>query len=179
MTPARYHPTLTVLHWLLAALIILALAMGSLKLQHIPNSSPEKIMALRGHMMAGNLILLLTLIRFVLRLKTAHPAPVTTNSALLNRLATFMHYGLYLMVLLTAASGLVLAAQANLPAAVFEGRALLPASFSDFTARQIHGWAAMALLALIIGHALAALYHQFIRQDGLMRRMWFARKKPV
>ena len=179
MTPIRYHPALTVLHWLLAFMILFALAMGSLKLQYIPNSSPEKLAALRGHMMAGNLILILTLIRLGVRIKTSHPAPVAGNSILLNVLATLMHYGLYFFILLTIVSGLALAVQTDLPAIVFEGEGSLPASFTDFTTHKLHGWAAMTLLAMIIGHALAALYHQFIRKDGLIRRMWFGRRKTT
>lgn len=175
MTSARYHPVLVVLHWLLAFLILFALAMGSLKLQHIPNDSPDKIMALRGHMMAGSLILVLTLIRFGVRLKTPHPAPGKTDSVLLSRLATVMHYGLYCFVLLTVASGQILAVQVDLPVAVFAGAAL-PANFADFSAHRVHAWAAGILLVLIAGHVSAALYHQFLLKDGLFRRVWFGRR---
>jgi cytochrome b561 len=176
MTPKRYHPALVALHWLLAFLILLALGMGSLKLPHIPNDVPEKLMALRGHMVAGSLILLLTLIRFIARVKTRHPAPVATNGARMNALAAFVHYGLYLAVLLTVTSGLVLAGAANLPAAVFEGSTALPADFAAFGARAVHGGMAMALLALVASHIGAAFYHQFARRDGLIGRMWFGRE---
>jgi cytochrome b561 len=175
-TPKRYHPVLVSLHWLLAFMTLFALAMGSLKLQHIPNDLPEKLMALRGHMTAGSLILILTLIRLVVRLKTKHPAHIETNSGLLNGLAALMHYGLYLAVVLVVASGLVLAVEADLPAAVFGGSAALPADFTGFASRVAHGWIAKVLLLLIAGHILAAFYHQFIRKDGLLGRMWFGRK---
>lgn len=175
-SPQRYHPLLAGLHWLLALLIIVALAMGSLKLQHLPNSSPEKLQALRGHMVAGMLILVMTLVRIGVRLKTRSPAQIETNDALWNRLASIAHIGLYLLVLLMALSGLALSVQANLPAAVFEGSMSLPTSFTDFAPRQAHGWFAKALLVLIIGHLFAALYHQFIRKDGLLGRMWFGRR---
>jgi cytochrome b561 len=33
------------------------------------------------------------------------------------------------------------------------------------------------LMALIALHVLAALYHTFILRDGLLRRMWFGRRK--
>lgn len=175
-SPQRYHPLLAGLHWLLAILIIVALAMGSLKLQHIPNSSPEKLLALRGHMVAGMLILVMTLVRIGVRLKTRTPAPIESYDALWNRLASIAHFGLYLLVLLMALSGLALSVKANLPAAVFDGSMSLPASFTDFAPRQVHGWFAKALLVLIIGHVLAAVYHQFIRKDGLLGRMWFGRR---
>jgi cytochrome b561 len=61
MPVARYHTALVVLHWLLAVMLIVALAMGALVLDKTPNASPEKIDALRGHMIAGIAILLLML----------------------------------------------------------------------------------------------------------------------
>jgi len=171
----RYHPLLVGLHWLLALLIIVNLAMGSLQLQHIPNSSLEKLTALQGHMAAGMLILILTLVRIGVRLMTRTPAPIQSDGPLWNRLSSTAHLGLYLLVLLMALSGMALSVQANLPAAVFEGSMSLPTSFADFAPRQAHGWIANALLLLIVGHVCAALYHQFVRQDGLLRRMWFVR----
>lgn len=176
MTTEHYHSALVFLHWLLAILLLVALGMGSLVLQHIPNESPDKINALRGHMVAGGLILILTVIRLAIRLKTQHPAPTSTGNAMLDKLATPAHYGLYLLVLLMVSSGIGMSIQANLPAAVFAGTTALPASFSEFAPRLAHGLIAKALMALIAAHVLAALYHQFVRNDGLFRRMWFGGK---
>jgi len=55
----------------------------------------------------------------------------------------------------------------------FKGIGHLPADFSGHAARVAHGVLAKLLIALIAGHALAALYHQFIRKDGLLGRMGF------
>ena len=118
-TPVRYHPALVTLHWLLAVLILVALSMGTLVLKEIPNSSPEKLWALKGHMVAGALILLLTLLRLAVRLKTAHPAPAATGHALLDRLAPLMHGGLYALVLVMAGSGIAMSVLAGLPETVF------------------------------------------------------------
>ena len=57
MNASRYHPALVALHWLTAILILFSLGMGMLVLEEIPNSAPEKIDALRGHMIAGIAIL--------------------------------------------------------------------------------------------------------------------------
>ena len=53
----RYHPALAALHWLMAVLIIAALALGALVMAKLPNSSPMKLEALRSHMAGGALIL--------------------------------------------------------------------------------------------------------------------------
>jgi cytochrome b561 len=60
---SRYHPALVVLHWLLAVLLIAALALGALVLVKIPNSDPMKLEAPRSHMAGGGLILILMVIR--------------------------------------------------------------------------------------------------------------------
>jgi cytochrome b561 len=173
MTVKRYHAALVALHWLLVLLMLVELGLGSTFLAHTPNDVPEKLLALRNHMAAGNLILILTLIRLAVRLKTAHPPPAYGHSTAWNRLTAAGHYALYLLPVLMATSGLALAAQTGLPQVVFKGIGQLPADFSGHAARVVHGVLAKLLIALIAGHALAALYHQFIRKDGLLRRMGF------
>jgi cytochrome b561 len=150
--------------------------MGMFILQYVPNNMPEKINGLRGHMVGGIMILVLTLIRFGVRLKTKHPEPIKTNGKLLNAAATFVHYGLYFAVIMMSISGLVLAGQSNLFAAVFAKSATLPTDFSAFGARAAHGWIAIGLLVLIACHVAAALYHQFVQRDSLFGRMWFGRR---
>jgi len=70
----KYHPALVILHWILVPAIIIALVMGGNVLSEIPNDSPEKVGALKGHMIVGLAILGLTLIRFIIRLRTDKPA---------------------------------------------------------------------------------------------------------
>lgn len=169
----RYHRALVALHWLLAVLLIVALAMGTFALKAVPNSSPDKISALQGHMLAGGLILLLTLARLVVRLKTAHPAPATTGNAWLDRLAPLTHWGLYGLVLLMAGSGVAMSVLAGLPGIVFGGVGSLPLNFDALPPRAVHGIVAKLLMLAIGLHVVAALYHQFVRRDGLLSRMGF------
>ena len=48
-----------------------------------------------------------------------------------------------------------------------------PVNFDDLTPRIVHGIIAKLLMLSIVAHVLAALYHQFVRKDGLFSRMWF------
>jgi len=179
VNPSRYHPALVALHWLIAILVVFSLGMGMLVLEEIPNSAPEKIDALRGHMVAGVAILLLMLVRLGVRLGTRRPAPATTGKPLLDRLARATHWAFYLLVLLMAGSGIATSVQAGLPGIVFGGSgAPLPESFSIYLPRTVHGFVAGVLLALILLHAAAAPYHQFVRRDGLFSRMWFGKRQP-
>lgn len=41
----------------------------------------------------------------------------------------------------------------------------------------LHEWSAFALLGLATLHILAAVYHQFIRKDNLLARMWYGSRE--
>ncbi len=116
---SRYHPLLVALHWILAMLIIAALALGALVMVKIPNTDPMKLEALRSHMIGGSLILVLMLGRLVVRLRTQHPALPSAGHALLDRLAWASHRTLYVALFGQALSGLVMALQTGLPGIVF------------------------------------------------------------
>ncbi len=171
---SRYHPALVTLHWLLAAVIVLVLVMGTLSLDKLPNSSPDKIGALRGHMIVGLAIGGLMLVRLVTRLRSAAPAATTTGHAGLDMLGRVAHIGLYLAVFVMAASGAATAFQADLPQIVFFGSGqALPENFRHLLPRNVHGLMAKLLMALFALHVLGALFHQFRLKDRLMSRMWF------
>lgn len=176
-TPTRYHPALVTLHWLLAALIGLALVMGTFSLAQTPNAAPEKLDALRGHMVVGFAIGALMLVRLVLRRRTATPAPARTGNTQLDALAKAAHVGLYVLVFGMAASGMGLALQAGLPDIVFgHSGTALPENFYGFIPRRVHGLLAKLLMALVLLHVAGALYHQFVQRDGLMARMGFGKR---
>ena len=120
---SRYHPLLVTLHWLLAVLIIAALAIGFFVLAAMPNADPQKIAVLRVHMAGGMLILALMVIRFTVRMWTSRPAAATTGYPLLDRIAPITHYGFYVLVLLMVGSGYTTGILAGLPAIVFGGSA--------------------------------------------------------
>ena len=175
--PLRYHKALITLHWLLAILLSVALFVGGIVLTEIPNHAAEKIIVLRAHMVAGFVILVLTLVRLFVRIRSAKPAPATTGVPLLDTLGHWTHWLLYLLVFAMVASGIALAVQANLASAVFMNSTALPGNFEAFAPRLAHGILAKALMLLIALHAAAALYHQFVRKDQLLTRMWWKTKR--
>ena len=176
MQPDRYHPALAALHWLLALLIGLSLVMGFAVLSNLPNSSPDKLLALRAHMIGGIAILVLMVIRFAVRLATRRPPPASTGSPLVDRLAPAMHYALYAVAILMAVSGIGIAVQAGLPDIVFRGSgAPLPETFTGLRPRAAHGVLAWLLVALVALHVAAAAFHQLVRRDRLLSRMRLAR----
>ncbi|HET9471399.1 MAG TPA: cytochrome b/b6 domain-containing protein, partial [Usitatibacter sp.] len=177
--PTRYHPILVALHWGLALFIVAALVLGMFVLKEIPNSSPDKLEALRAHMLGGMAILALMIARLVVRLSTARPERATTGVPALDRLAAISHYGFYGLVILMAGTGLATAYLADLFRIVLgHSGAPLPESFLAFPTRVLHGYIAKLLAGLIALHVAAALYHQYGRKDGLLGRMAFGRRSP-
>ncbi len=174
----RYHPLLAALHWVLAVLIVAALAVGFFWLAATPNADPRKVDVLRLHMAGGMLILVLMAIRFIIRMRTSRPAAATTGYPLLDRIAPISHYGFYVLVLSMVGTGYATGIVAGLPAIVFGGSgAPLPPAFTIYPTFVAHFYIATLLVGLIILHTLAALYHQFVRKDGLLRRMSFGRRE--
>ena len=177
MTPvSRYHPLLVTLHWLLAVLILAMLFVGFFVLAPMPNAEPQKIGILLVHMSVGMLILALMIIRLVVRMLTSRPQPATTGYPMLDRLAPVTHYGFYVLILLMVGSGYATAILAGLNRIVFQKSGEpLPPDFDVYPSFIAHSAIAALLVAFITLHVLAALYHQFVRKDGLFRRMFFGR----
>ena len=174
MEVARYHPVLVALHWLLAILILATIPLGIYLAHGLPDVDPRKIAVLRLHMVGGTVILGLMLLRWVVRLVTAKPATATIGVPALDRLATLGHYAFYLLVLLMVGSGLLTATSSGLNLIVFgDSTAPMPPNLAVYPAFVAHVAGALALTALVVVHVLAALWHQWIRRDGLLRRMSF------
>ncbi|HRO14865.1 MAG TPA: cytochrome b/b6 domain-containing protein, partial [Paracoccus sp. (in: a-proteobacteria)] len=102
------------------------------------------------HVWVGLAILALVAVRLVLRRRAA-PAPV--EPGLQGTLAVWVHRLLYLGVVVVAASGI---------AAFFGGLR---------EAGEMHELLGNVLFALVGLHILAAIYHQLVLKDGLIRRM--------
>jgi cytochrome b561 len=174
----RYHPLLVALHWLLAVLIIAALAVGYFVLAPMPSTDADKIGVLKLHMAGGMVILVLMLVRFVVRLCTAKPQSLNTAKPALDRLAAVVHYAFYLLVLAMVVTGLVTAVVSGINLIVFgDTGAPLPASLTGYPSRVAHGYLAALLAALIALHVLAALYHRFVAKNKRLARMGFGRRQ--
>ena len=172
----RYHPLLVSLHWLLAILIMVALFMGSNILSEIPNDNPEKLFALKIHMILGFTILVLMIIRLIVRWVNEKPLPADAGNVALTKAGIFAHYFLYLLVFGMLGSGIATAIISGLPDIVFNNSGLaLPVDFNEIFPRIVHGIIAKLLFIMVFAHIVGALYHQFIRKDGLFSRMWFGR----
>jgi cytochrome b561 len=171
---SRHQPMLVALHWLLAVMIIGLLCLGFFVLANMPNTDPRKLDVLVWHMAGGMFVLALMILRLLIRLWSARPAPATAGSSLLDRMASVTHYSLYVIVFLMILTGW---STGWLISGAFQPHGEpLPNTFAVFPTFRAHAALATLLAILIAGHLAAALYHQFVLKDGLFRRMWFGKR---
>lgn len=171
----RYHPLQVSFHWLVVALLVAMFILGKY-MSGLPNDT-GKLLPLGIHIALGVITLIVILARLIARFRLPQPAPATTGHRFLDWVSKIVHYALYALVLLMVISGISLSVQTGLLPIVFGGSgAALPADFYAFNARRLHGLVAPALALLVLLHAGAALYHQFLLKDRLMARMWFEKK---
>jgi cytochrome b561 len=174
---SRYQPVLVALHWLIALLIIGLLCLGFFVLAKMPNSDPHKLDILVWHMTGGMVVLVLMIPRLIIRVWSARPAKAATGSPLLDRLAPIAHGALYVIVFLMIGTGWT---TGWLISSVFQPNGPpLPDRFGVFPTFRAHAALAVLLTILIAGHIAAALYHQFVLKDGLLRRMWFGQRTII
>jgi cytochrome b561 len=176
--PKRYHPVAASLHWLIALLIF-----TDLFLAFAPEGPggliPKTLFGLPIvgiHMLAGTLVLALLVIRFIMRLTMKRPERATAGHPILDFIGILTHYALYLFTFGMALSGLVMSLQRGYFAKLF-GIGTIPQTFNraSFTWEIIHGSSWSFLVGFILLHIGAAFYHQFIRRDHLLSRMWVGR----
>jgi cytochrome b561 len=99
----------------------------------------------------------------------------TGSSYWQERATQAVHVLFYVVMLGMVASGLGMMRLSGAAPMIFGGEAALLPDFWKYPPRLPHGIGARLLLALLALHAGAALYHEFFRRDGLLRRMWFSK----
>jgi cytochrome b561 len=172
------------IHWF-TALAILALAiLGFWMTQRAAaNLWDDLTNTLYGwHKLIGFTVLLITILRFCLKLNSKTPPYPNTVSPSLVKVASIVHYLLYGLLFMVPMLGW--AGVTAYPALITLGGYSLPAMpgipKSELIAKQIfqiHGLLAMTLIAVILLHIAAALNHLIIKRDGIFQRIWFDKKK--
>lgn len=172
-TPKRYHPVHVVLHWTIALFVIAFLALGSFVMSPMPND--QELSLLGMHSMLGPILAVLILIRLATRYIFKRPAAADAGHPILNLVGRVVHALLYLGVFALLFSGASLSMTYGLPN-ILAGNGAMPADLFVYPQRFMHGIISNLMMALVALHIGAALYHQFIRKDNLLARMWFGKQ---
>lgn len=174
----RYHLLLRILHWTIAVLVMLQLAVGGLALEKLPNTA-EKTVPLTGHVTVGLAIGVLMVLRLIARFMTKKPPSATAGNFVLNGLRRLTHFLFYVVVLSMISTGVGVALMAQLFPILFGPGGTLPESFGEFPPLAGHEFFATVLTVLLALHVAGVLYHQLVLKDRLLSRMGFGRTGSI
>jgi len=140
------------LHWLIAVLILVAWFTGEGAEEALEAVEEGGTAGFVPHVAVGLSILALVLVRVLVRLGRGAPAAPGAPGSLSVLAADWGHRLIYLLMIAVPLGGI----------SVF---------FLGLDVGDVHGLAANVLMLVVLGHALMALYHQYVLKDGLLRRM--------
>jgi cytochrome b561 len=169
---ARYGPVARAFHWTIAAAILINLPLG------LFGETIEQVTGpvMPTHKSIGLTVLALSIARLVWRLGHAAPPAPASMSMAERRIASAIHWTLYALMILVPLTGYAMSSAGKRPLDWFGlfPVAKLPVARDTMLydlSHEGHEILGLVLGALAIGHILAALRHQFILKDGVLRRM--------
>lgn len=171
-TSSKYGTVAVTIHWLIALLILVQSGSGFRATSTVESAAREAILAM--HAPLGMVILLLMILRLLWWwFADKKPVPVAGDPAWQTFSAKAVHVLFYIVIIGMGASGIGMMAASG-AGSILSGAADGPLpDFSQFLPRAPHGLGARLMLVLVALHVGAALYHHFIKKDGLIWRMWY------
>jgi cytochrome b561 len=178
MRTSRYHPTSIFLHWAIFLLMATALTLIEYR-GFLPKGDALKTPLRDAHMLAGQLVLLFVVFRIAARFIFGVPS-LQSGPRWQMWTAHIVHALLYILMLGLPITGILFNQAAGrdvsfigwvLPHLIAPDKAL------GHTLHDVHEWLGNAVYYVVGLHILGALWHQFVRRDGALRRMWPGAKK--
>jgi cytochrome b561 len=175
----RYRPGAVVFHWAMFGLVVIV---GILGLLH--DSWPKQTQAfwINVHALIGTLLWLVLLARFGYRLRHSPPTLPAGIGAFSRRFSSPVHLVLYSLMFIIPLLGFVTFIYHGrvFDFGVFELNFGIKKNRSIFEPTEdIHGYLAYVLFAIAGLHALAALWHRYILDDGVLGRMMLSRASSL
>jgi cytochrome b561 len=168
-----YTVTARVLHWVTAALVLAMIVVGIVIANEWGGPIQEPLYNL--HKSTGVLILPLVIVRLIFRLANPPPPLPSDIPALQQFAAHATHRMLYALLIVQPVVGWI--ATSAYPAPVpFFGLGQLPSIWSEDRAFSEQMFGLHRLLGIVIAavaamHIGAALFHHYVRRDGVLMRM--------
>lgn len=163
-SPERYSPLMVSLHWLTVILLVLVYGLG-LATRYLPAENWQQYV--KWHMPLGIAVLLVMVIRIVVRSRSTLPEPASAGNELLDKVGVATHHLLYVLAILMPISGMLLSISygiSPIQSAFIQSLRWVP---------TLHRIIAPTFGVVILLHIGAAFYHQLIRKDNLLARMWY------
>ncbi len=169
----HYPATSKLLHWLVAA-SVLTTAPVAIAMTRVAEG-PTRDTLYNFHKSLGVVILILMLLRLVNRIAVGAPIAHPGIEPWQKTLSSAVHGALYLLLLAMPVVGYIANSAFGattpffglfeLPMIVGKNEALATQLFT------LHRWVGYLVILLVLMHVGAALYHQFIRRDEVLKRM--------
>jgi cytochrome b561 len=168
----NYDRIAIALHWATALLVLVqfATAMTWDWFARPTHRAMESV-----HISLGVLLTAVIVARIAWRLIPGHQMS-SLNAGWVRLSSKGVHYLLYVMLVAQAALGFSFRWAQGHPVEFF-GLFGIPGPFGELARperrqlHELHEWIAWAIIALALGHALAALYHHYVLKDRMLRRM--------
>ncbi len=174
----KYTNTFSAIHWIHAVIIIMLLVGATLNLPELPNRGAD-LTPFKGHMILGFFSTILTVIRLILLKKQSKLEPL--NMDLFRKsVVAWNHRFIYLFLLLTGVSGMVIAKSTNLGSVVIFGDNPEIYSGSEGIASifaTVHSVSAYILMALVIMHIVGTILYMIKTKENILSRVGFKNKE--
>ena len=175
MTPTSsgYTGTAKALHWLIVLLLIAQFIFAWI-MPEIRRDTPVTTL-ISLHFTFGIIILAVAIVRLGWRLTHREPPPEDGLPPWQTFSARIVHYLLYALLFVVPILGWMDASRRGMPVMMFGLE--LPQLVATRAAGwgwtgDVHGLMSNYLMLALVGlHVVAALYHHFVRHDGVLKRM--------
>jgi len=169
----RYDGVAQAFHWLVVAMLITQYSVALLLSYFLPKSAEAGLA--EWHFSVGSSVLVVMLARLAWRLTHTPPPPPKDLSPGLRLLSRATHWVFYAVLIVLPVLGWA-AASADGARVHLAGLIPLPLLVSKDdpfgkAMATVHPAIAITLLAVIALHIAGALYHAFIKRDGVLQRM--------
>ena len=177
LRPKRYNLTGRLLHWLMAVLLLSTLFIGVA----ISSSLQWRAQLLSAHLMLGTSIFIFVVIRICNRLRGPSPASPEGLTLVHRYGLAAVHIAFYGLMTMLPLIGWAMLSAGGYPTPSVLGKAhpalVQPDPGLYAALQQTHALLAYAFFALMLLHLAAALFHAWIKRDGIFTRMGFGPSK--
>ena len=168
----KYSLIMRSLHWLVVLAVLIAVVAIEI-LDGFPRGRAARAAVFVVHRTAGLSVLALMVLRLFARWGTQAPPPVP-GSLFMQRVARLTHGALYVLMVGMAILGVLALAWGGKLIQPFGIPLALPVTQDKALAsvfKEVHEAGATVVYIVVGLHAAAALWHEFILKDRLLRRM--------
>jgi cytochrome b561 len=168
----RFTALQRLLHWLMAVCILTMLFIG---VGMVSTVKPKYLALVSIHKPLGIAILVLALVRLAVRLRYGAPSLPADLPEPMKLAAQLSHYALYVLMIGMPLLGWGMLSAAAYPVVLFGG-VHLPTILAQNDGLHTllwdaHFYLAFVFFALVLLHVAAALFHAFVRRDGVFYAM--------